>query len=137
MNIKDRIGFVTLGFVIWAAATSAYRLTGSTFFEGTTASYWLNVGFTGITYTAIALGVMKWRKIKQKDWLQGAICIALPGMLGEIPVLAGFSELMSNMHPATAGRYAAFLFSGYSILICAAWFISERANYQPVTEANI
>ena len=137
MSTKDRIGFVTLGFLIWVVGTFIYRLTGSTFFEGTTAGYWFKVGFTGIAYTAIVLGVMKWRKIKQEDWLQCAICVALPGMLGEIPILAGFSELMSNMHPETAGKYAAFLFSGYSTLICAAWFISARANDQPVSKADI
>lgn len=47
-------------------------------------------------------------------------------MLGEIPVLARFSGLMSNTHPETAGRYAAFLFSGYSILLGFAWLMATR-----------
>ena len=137
MSTRDRVSFIALGLAIWAAGTFVYRLTGVTFFEGTTIGYWLNLGFTGIAYTATALGVMKWRKIEQKDWLQGAICIALPGMLGEIPILASFSEIMSNMHPETAGRYAAFLFGGYSTLISAAWFISAKTNSRPVPEADI
>ncbi|MEO1520312.1 MAG: DUF5367 domain-containing protein [Cyanobacteria bacterium J06633_2] len=130
MSKRDSIGFIALGFVIWAAATSVYRLTGSSFFEGSAVGYWLNVGFTGVLYAVVSLGLMKWRKIQQKDWLQGAICIALPGMLGEIPILAGFSDFMSNMQPETAGRYAAFLFGGYSTLIGAAWFMSEKARLQ-------
>ncbi|WP_242026814.1 DUF5367 family protein [Phormidium tenue] len=69
---------------------------------------------------------MRWRRIESQDWLQGAVCLALPGMLGEIPILAGFAALMSNMHPETAGRYAAFLFSGYSILLGFAWFVAAR-----------
>jgi hypothetical protein len=128
MNTKDRIGFVLLGFVIWAAGTSVYRMAGSYFFEGSSAAYWLNVIVTGILYSVVSLGLMKWRRIEQKDWLQGAICMALPGMLGEIPILAGFSELMSNMQPETAGRYAAFLFGGYSSLIGFAWLMSTKAN---------
>jgi hypothetical protein len=128
MNTKDRISFVLLGFVIWAAGTSVYRMAGSYFFEGSSAQYWLNVIVTGILYSAVCLGLMKWRRIEQKDWLQGAICIALPGMLGEVPILAGFSELMSNMQPETAGRYAAFLFGGYSSLISLAWLMSTKAN---------
>ncbi len=128
MNTKDRIGFVLLGFVIWVAATSVYRMAGSYFFEGSSAQYWLNVIVTGILYSAVSLGLMKWRRIEQKDWLQGAICIALPGMLGEIPILAGFSELMSNMQPATAGRYAAFLFCGYASLIGFAWLMSTKVS---------
>lgn len=130
MSKRDSIGFISLGFVIWAAATSVYRLTGSSFFEGSAVGYWLNVGFTGVLYAVVSLGLMKWRKIEQKDWLQGAICIALPGMLGEIPILAGFSDFMSNMQPETAGRYAAFLFGGYSTLIGAAWFMAEKARLQ-------
>lgn len=128
MNTKDRISFVLLGFVIWVLGTLVYRLAGSYFFEGSVAEYWLNVIVTGMLYAAASLGLMKWRHIEQKDWLQGAICIALPGMLGEIPILADFSGLMSNMHPETAGRYAAFLFGGYSSLIGFAWLISTKAS---------
>lgn len=127
MSTKNKVVFISLGFAIWVAGTSVYRMTGSSFFEGSAAGYWLNVIFTGILYALVSLGLMKWRKIEQKDWLQGAICIALPGMLGEIPILAGFSEFMSNMQPETAGRYAAFLFGGYSTLIGTAWFMSANA----------
>jgi len=133
MRTKDRVGLIALGLVIWAAGTLVYRLSSSSFFEGSATGYWLNVGLTGILYAVVSLGVMKWRKIEQKDWLQGAICIALPGMLGEIPILAGFSELMSNMQPETAGRYAAFLFGGYSTLIGTAWLMSAKASSQPIS----
>lgn len=136
MRTKDRVGFISLGFAIWVAGTLVYRMTGASFFEGSAARYWLNVILTGILYAVVSLGLMKWRKIEQKDWLQGAICIALPGMLGEIPILADFSELMSNMQPETAGRYAAFLFGGYSTLISAAWLISAKASSQPLSETQ-
>jgi len=136
MSTKDKGVFISLGFAIWVAGTSVYRMTGSSFFEGSAARYWLNVIFTGILYAVVSLGLMKWRKIEQKDWLQGAICIALPGMLGEIPILAGFSEFMSNMQPETAGRYAAFLFGGYSTLIGAAWFMSANAISQSISETR-
>ncbi|PZV08290.1 MAG: hypothetical protein DCF32_05105 [Leptolyngbya sp.] len=126
MTTKDRVSLLLVGFGIWAAATLAYRQVGSIFFEQSVMEYWLNVASTGGLYTLVFVGLMRWRRIEAKDWLQGAICIALPGMLGEIPILAGFAGLMSNMHPATAGRYAAFLFSGYSILLGFAWFRAVR-----------
>jgi Family of unknown function (DUF5367) len=47
------------------------------------------------------LRLMKGQHIDQKDWLQGAICLALPGMLCEIPIFYSFSDLMSNMQPQT------------------------------------
>ncbi|AIE73571.1 MULTISPECIES: DUF5367 family protein [unclassified Synechocystis] len=131
MNRKDRLSFVLVGFGIWAAATVAYRQVGSVFFERSIMEYWFNVASTGGLYTLVFVGLMRWRRIKTKEWLQGAICIALPGMLGEIPILAGFSDLMSNMHPETAGRYAAFLFSGYSILLGFAWFMATKDVQSP------
>lgn len=128
MRAKDRVGFALLGFVIWAAATLVYRMAGSYFFEGSATGYWLNVMATGILCAAVPLGLMKWRRVEQKDWLQGAICIALPAMLSEIPILANFPELMSNMQPETAGRYAASLFESYSSLIGSAWLMSTQAS---------
>lgn len=103
MSTKDRVGFIALGLLIWAAGTSVYRLSGSSFFEGSATGYWLNVGFTGILYAVVSLGVMKWRKIKQKDWLQGAICIALPGMLGEVPILVQYFHDFGTQVPLNFG----------------------------------
>ena len=127
MNAKARFGLFFVGFAIWATATLVFRVSGSFFFEGSMLGYWLNVVATGALYAALAIGLMKWCGIQQVDWLQGAVCIALPGMLGEIPVLADFSSLMSNMQPETAGRYAAFLFGGYVSLVGSTWWLSIRA----------
>ena len=128
MNTRDSVRFFLVGFSIWAIATAVFRLTGSYFFEGSATGYWLNMTATGILYAAASIGLMRWLRIDQKDWLQAAICIALPGMLGEIPILAAFPQLMSNMQPATAGRYAAFLFGGYLSLLSCAWLLSTKAR---------
>jgi Family of unknown function (DUF5367) len=137
MNRKDRVGFLLLGSVIWAVATSVYRLAGSYFFEGSAAAYWLNVTVSVILCVVLPLGLLKWRRIEQKDWLQAAICMALPGMLSEIPILVSFSELMSNMQPETAGRYAAYLFGCYSALIGSAWLISTKASLRSISDADL
>lgn len=130
MNTKTRISLFFVGFGIWAAATLVFRASGSYFFEGSVFGYWLNVVVTGALYSALSIGLMKGCGVKQANWLQCAVCIALPGMLGEIPVLADFSSLMSNMQPETAGRYAAFLFAGYASLVGSAWWLSMRASAQ-------
>ena len=135
MNTKTRFGLFLVGLVIWATATLVFRIAGSYFFEGSVLGYWLNVVVTGALYAALAVGLMKWCGIKQTDWLQGAVCIALPGMLGEIPILADFSSLMSNLQPETAGRYAAFLFGGYVSLVGSAWWLSTKARTQTATES--
>ncbi len=136
MNTKKRISLVLIGFVIWVAGTLLYRMVGSYLFERSATEYWLNVIGTEILFAAVAIGLMKWWRIESVHWLQGAICIALPGMLGEIPILASFSELMSNMQPETAGRYAAFLFSGYASLIGFAWIMSTKASLSLMPESK-
>ena len=85
-------------------------------------------GVRGILYAAVSVALMKWWRIAPQHWLQGAICIALPGMLSEIPILSSFSGLMSNMQPETAGRYAAFLFGGYASLLGFSGLMSIRSN---------
>lgn len=134
MTTKDKVTFLCIGFVIWAAATSVYRLMGSYFFENSVAAYWLNVLVSVILCAVVPMGLLKWQRVRQQDWLQGAVCMALPGMLCEIPLLFGFSELMSNMQPEVAGRYAAYLFGCYSSLIGAGWILSTKANSESISE---
>lgn len=132
MSRKDGIILFSLGLIIWAIGTLVYRLAGSYFFESSTVGYWLNVIVTGALYSAIGMGLMKWRRIESQYWLHGAMCLALPGMLGEVLVLSTFSELMVNMQPETAGKYGAFLFGGYSCLIGFSWLISIKTSLQHV-----
>ncbi|NRB08415.1 MAG: DUF5367 family protein [Richelia sp.] len=119
MNTKDKVGFILLRFLVWAIGTLVYRVAGSYFFEGFAVGYWVNTIFTGILCATVCLAFMKWLRIERKYWLQSVICIALPGMMGEIPILACFSDIMSNMQPETAGWYGAFLFACYSLPIVA------------------
>jgi hypothetical protein len=77
---------------------------------------------------------MKWQRIDTRYWLQAAVCIALPGMLCEVPILSFFPELMSNMQPETAGRYAGFLFWGYTSLIGMALLISSKSSTSLISD---
>ena len=128
MNAKTRIGLISLGLSIWAMATLIFRAIGSHLFERSALEYWMVAIATGVLCAVVPVGLMKWWRVESKNWLQGAICIALPGMLGEIPVLYGFSKFMGDMQPETAGRYAAFLFVGYASLLGFAWLMSTKAT---------
>ncbi len=105
----------------------------SYFFEGSAIEYWINTVITAILFCAVFFGLMKWLRIERRNWLEGAVYIALPGMLGEIPILSFFSELMINMQPETAGRYSAFLFSGYTCLISFGLLMSSKADTKSVS----
>jgi hypothetical protein len=60
------------------------------------------------------------------DWLQGALCLALSGMFGEIPILLNFAKIMGNMQPETAGRYAAYLFGSDALFLGFVGVMSVR-----------
>lgn len=124
MSRFDGIILALLGMIIWAIGTFVYSVMGSYFFETSTVGYWGNMIATAVLCCGIGWGLIKWRRIKSEDALTAAICLALPGMLGEVLVLSTFSQLMVDMQPETAGRYGAFLFAIYSSLIGFAWLMS-------------
>ncbi|NJL50127.1 MAG: DUF5367 domain-containing protein [Leptolyngbyaceae cyanobacterium SM2_5_2] len=136
MTRQDNASVILVGFGIWAAATLVYQQVGAYFFEGSALTYWLNIVSTSGLCILAFVGLMRWRQIAPQDWLQGVACLALPGMLGEIPILANFGDLMSVMQPETAGRYGAFLFACYSALIGFAWLIATRAARKPLPAAE-
>lgn len=132
MTTADRKFLLLLGLCLWGAATLLYRTAGPLFFEVPAAVYWLNVIVTAVLLCALFWGVMQLRRIERQSWVTGALCLAVPGMVGEVPILYSFSEAMVSLHPETAGRYGAFLFFGYaSLILFAAFHASQlgRADY--------
>jgi hypothetical protein len=136
MTKQDNVSILLVGFGIWAAATLVYRQVGAYCFEGSALIYWLNIFSTAGLCILAFVGLMRWRQIAPQNWLQGVACLALPGMLGEIPILANFAKLMRAMQPETAGRYGAFLFACYSVLIGFAWLMATWAARKPLPAAE-
>lgn len=136
MRATHRLGFALFGLMAWAVGTAIFRCIGAYCFEGTLALYWFSVVGVGLLFAAVSLGLMKWQGIAQQNWLQAAVWMAVPGMLGEVPVLADFAEWMSNLQPETAGRYGALLFSGYALLLGLAAGLSTKASLELATESG-
>jgi Family of unknown function (DUF5367) len=56
------------------------------------------------------------------------LLLALPGMAGEALVLSNLSTFMPKIHAASGGRYGAFLFATYALVLGAAEFVTLRAT---------
>ena len=48
---------------------------------------------------------------------EGDIPLRRPGMIGEAIVLSHFSTFMPRLHAASAGKYGAFLFATYAVVL--------------------
>jgi hypothetical protein len=55
------------------------------------------------------------------------LLVAIPGMLGEALLLSNFSAMMPRMQPASAGKYGAFLFATYALVLGIAEIVTLRA----------
>jgi hypothetical protein len=56
------------------------------------------------------------------------LLIAIPGMVGEAVLLSHFAALMPSMREASAGKYGAFLFATYALVLGFAEFVTLRAT---------
>ncbi len=78
----------------------------------------------------LCMRILRSRQLSRTQWAKGALLLALPGMLGEALILSDFSETMPRMQLASAGRYGAFLFLLYALVLAVALAMSVRAPSQ-------
>jgi len=129
--VRGRDGFllVVFGIVFWTAGTLWFERTGPRVFETTAARYWINFMITPIVSTVGCFLILLWRKIPAAQWAPATLLIAIPGMVGEAVLLSHFSALMPKMHEASAGKYGAFLFSTYALVLTIAEIVTLRAAH--------
>ena len=56
------------------------------------------------------------------------LLLAIPGMIGEAVVLSNLSTFMPKLHEASGGRYGAFLFAAYALVLGVAEVVTLRAT---------
>jgi hypothetical protein len=56
------------------------------------------------------------------------LLLAIPGMIGEAVVLSNLSSFMPKLHRASGGKYGAFLFTTYALVLGVAEVIALRAT---------
>jgi hypothetical protein len=122
------IGFLLgFGLVFWIAGTLWYEKRGPLVFETTALRYWVNFVLTPVVTAGICMLILRWRQIPAFEWASAMLLIAIPGMLGEAVLLSHFSTLMPSMREVSAGRYGAFLFATYALVLGIAEAVTLRA----------
>ena len=126
MKTNDSLLFVLFGAAFWVIGTIWYQMRGPQVFERTSQVYWINFVITPIVTAGICILLLRWRHVPAAEWASAALLIALPGMFGEALLLSRFATFMPRMHPATAGKYGAFLFATYALFLTIAEVVAMR-----------
>jgi hypothetical protein len=128
MRSREIVLLLAFGFVFWIAGTLWYEKRGPDVFETTAIRYWINFVITPIVTSAVCILILKWLHVPASAWASAILLIALPGMFGEAILLSHFSTLMPRMQEASAGKYGAFLFVTYALVISIAEIVTLRAT---------
>ena len=128
LRVRDIVLLLVFGLVFWIAGTLWFQRTGPRVFETTAARYWINFMITPVVSTLGCILILRWRGIPTLQWASAMLLIAIPGMLGEAVLLSHFSALMPSMREASAGKYGAFLFATYALVLGIAEVVTLRAG---------
>jgi hypothetical protein len=128
VKVRDSILLLAFGVLFWVAGTAWYEVRGARVFEAGALRYAINFTLTPIAAVAVCVAVLRWRGIPASAWASAALLIAIPGMIGESVLLSRFAALMPGMQPASAGKYAGFLFATYALFLGIAELVTLQAR---------
>jgi hypothetical protein len=116
-----------LGAAIWAAGTLYFAYAGRFILETSSVRYWLSFALSPIISAALCVLILLWRHVAPSDWAVAMLLIAIPGMIGESIVLTSVSTFMPRIREVSGGRYGAFLFATYAVVLSLAEWVSLRS----------
>src|SRR5215469_2078677 len=118
---------LSLGLIMWILETIYYAYAGHRVLETTPARYWLSFVISPIVSAALCILILRWRQIAPSNWTVAMLLLALPGMIGEAAVLSHLGTFMPRIQEASGGRYGAFLFATYAVVLGIAEFATLRS----------
>jgi hypothetical protein len=128
MKAQDATLLLLLGLVIWIAGTLHYANQGPVILETTKARYWRAFALSPIISAGLCIAILRWRHIAPAHWTSAMLLLAIPGMIGEAVVLSNLSIFMPKLHAASGGRYGAFLFATYALVLGVAEVVTLKAT---------
>ncbi len=128
MSSHDRIILFALGCMIWIAGSIYFAYRGDQILETTELRYWLGFFVSAIVSAALAVAALRLLRVAPSEWASAALLLALPGMAGEAIVLSHLSTFMPRIQQSSGGRYGAFLFATYALVLGVAEFVTLRAS---------
>jgi len=128
MTAKNSFLLFASGLAIWILGTIYYAYRGVAVLESGSARYWISFWLSPVVSAAICIAILRLRHVPAPAWASGMLLLAIPGMIGEALVLSHFSTFMPRLQEASAGRYGAFLFASYAIVLGIAEVVTLRAT---------
>jgi hypothetical protein len=122
MKSQECILLVSIGLVIWILGTVYYAYAGHRVLETTPAQYWVSFAISPVISAALCILILRWRHIAPYNWAVATLLLAIPGMIGEAVVLSNLGTFMPRIQEASGGRYGAFLFVTYAVVLGIAEF---------------
>lgn len=128
-NVKrfDVVLLLALGLAIWVLGTVYYAYLGPLILETTARRYWAAFATSPIISAALCLAILWWRRIPAARWAPAMLLLAIPGMVGEALVLTHLGTFMPRLHAESGGRYGAFLFFTYAVVLGIAEVVTLTA----------
>jgi hypothetical protein len=117
-----------LGLIIWTLGTIHYAYQGPFILETTTLRYWRAFSVSPIISAVLCIAILRWRHIAPANWTSAMLLLAIPGMIGEAVVLSHLSTFMPKLHATSGGRYGAFLFATYALVLGVAEVVTLSAK---------
>ncbi len=128
MKVLDSIVLFGSGLTIWIVGTIYYAYRRTAVLESGSLRYWIGFFVSPVVSAAICIAILRWRHIPASGWASGMLLLAIPGMIGEALVLSQFSTFMPRLQETSAGRYGAFLFATYAVVLGIAEIVTLRAT---------
>lgn len=128
MKVVDSIVLFGSGLAVWIVGTIYYAYRGTALLESSSLRYWISFLVSPIVSAAICIAILRWRQIPASHWASGMLLLAIPGMIGEALVLSKFSTFMPRLQETSTGRYGAFLFATYAVVLSIAEVVTLRAT---------
>ncbi len=128
MKIQDCMVLFVLGFMIWVLGSIYYAYRGPSVLETTSLRYWISFFISPLVSAIICIAILKLRHVPPTAWASGMLLLAIPGMIGEALALSHLSTFMPRIQASSGGRYGAFLFATYALVLGIAEVVTLRAT---------
>jgi len=128
MKGREVVWLLLLGATIWVVGTWYYAGAGPAVLETTPGRYWRAFAISPMTSAILCVAILKWRRIPAPQWTTAMLLLAIPGMIGEAMVLTHLGTFMPKVQAASGGRYGAFLFMTYAVVLGLAEIVTLRAR---------
>ena len=126
MEWRECLLLLSLGLVLWILGTMYFAYAGHGVLQTTPARYWVSFALSPIISAALCILILRWRHIAPSKWAVAMLLLTMPGMIGEAVVLSNLGTFMPRIQEASGGRYGAFLFATYAVVLGIAEFATLR-----------